>query len=157
MGGAQKWWLHQSLNSLKNELSQTQNKLTLKLGDPLEIISHLTRKHKVSHVFWNRDYDLFSINRDTLLKTDLIGIGLKVESFNGSFLNEPWHIKNMQGSHYKVFTQYWKRCLELGEPRPPINLSIKKSISLEEIETETIESWKLLPQQDPNWAHKFNM
>ena len=32
--------------------------------------------------------------------------------FKGSLINEPWKIKNKSNSFFKVFTPFWKTCIE---------------------------------------------
>ena len=51
-----------------------------------------TVSYHVKHITWNRVYDPWRIEQDKKLKATLHSIGIKVQSFNGSLLWEPWEI-----------------------------------------------------------------
>lgn len=153
MGGAQKWWLHHSLASLKSELVAHELDLYLLSGNPQELLLSLIQKHKVDTVYWNRCYEPMHIARDTQIKAQLKGMGVEVVSCNGSLLNEPWGITNQSGSYFKVFTPYWRQCIRYMPPivLQQINHWPKKQV----ITSERLESWSLLPAK-PNWAREFS-
>lgn len=113
LGAASRWWLHHSLQSLKASLGGI---LSLYRGDPLEIFQDLIARHHIQAVFWNRCYEPWRIHRDSMLKQSLKHSGIKVESFNGSLLWEPWAVQTKAGNAYKVFTPFYQQgCLQ-GEP-----------------------------------------
>ena len=118
MGAASRWWLHQSLTELDQNLG---NQLQVCHGDPLQIIPELCASHNASAVFWNRCYAPWQLNRDKTLKSSLQDNGIEVNSHNGSLLWEPWHIAKQDGTPYKVFTPFFnKGCLTAQAPRSPL-------------------------------------
>lgn len=153
MGGAQQWWLHHSLGSLKNTLEKVNLQLCLKSGDPLTLLKDLIEKYGVDSVYWNRCYEPMHSARDQLIKTELKTLGIKVMSFNGSLLNEPWEILNQSGHYFKVFTPYWRHCLQRMQVRPLT--SVSKWPSSPQMVSESLEEWALLPK-NPNWAKEFS-
>ena len=59
-------------------------------------------------MFWNRRYDPAIEERDGRIKRDLRRLGLRVESYNGSLLVEPWQVQTKTGGPYRVFTPFWR-------------------------------------------------
>lgn len=119
MGGASRWWLHHSLHSLNNDLDGYLN--TYK-GCAADIIPTLARQYNAAAVFWNRCYEPWRVERDKKIKTTLTTQGIIAESFNASLLWEPWETRKGDGTAYKVFTPFYKNCLEnVHPPRAPDN------------------------------------
>ncbi|MDC6448290.1 deoxyribodipyrimidine photo-lyase [Alphaproteobacteria bacterium] len=112
IGQASKCWLEKSLEKLNEEISKFNSKLYLFQGDPKIIISKIIKDKNVSHFYWNRLYDQFSIKRDKDIKSFLIDKNISCNTFNGYLLTEPWNIKNKSGTFFKVFTPFWKTNFE---------------------------------------------
>ena len=118
IGVASRWWLHHSLQALKNALGGI---LYVTTGDARELIPALARETGASAVFWNRSYEAWRIERDTALKTKLGEAGIEAESHNGALLWEPWEVKKGDGTPFKVFTPFYRRgCLAAPPPRLPL-------------------------------------
>ena len=142
IGGASKWWLQKSLESLNNSLKSKGSKLYCLKGSPAEVLDYLTNEYSIQNINWNRLYDSYSINRDSLIKKKLQNKNILVNSFKGSLINEPWTIKNKSGSFFKVFTPYWNKCLEemnsIALCKPPkiiqtLSTKIHKSILVNDL------------------------
>ncbi|QOL19715.1 cryptochrome/photolyase family protein [Candidatus Bodocaedibacter vickermanii] len=158
LGGASRWWLHHSLQSLSNSLESKGHRLHIFAGDPQQILSDLQHQTQSDTIVWNRCYEPFSIARDKAIKESMTSAGINVKSFNASLLFEPWTIKNLQGNFFKVFTPFWKHCLQ--QSVDPITLSGNSLDSaipfLETLETSVqLDDFKLLPS-NPNWATGFD-
>ena len=148
MGAAQRWWLDGALRALAADLEGIGLRLTLRRGVAAEIVRDLARG---SHaVFWNRRYDPASRERDQALKADLISAGVRVESFNGALLVEPWTLRTGSGGHFQVFTPFWKALLASGAIAAPLPAPIGPLPSAFS-ETEDLASWRLTPTK-PDWA-----
>lgn len=111
-GAASRWWLHQSLNKLANELDKLGSKLIIRQGNALTVLQDLIKETNAKAVFWNRRYEPIIIERDKEVKKILQSDGLLVESFNSSLLFEPWNVLNSSKKAFQVFTPFWKVCLE---------------------------------------------
>jgi len=147
MGAASRLWLHHALLSLNQSLNQ---KLSLYLGNPLTILLDLVKHHHIKAIFWNRCYEPWCIKRDTLIKTQLQKKGIDIQSYNGSLLWEPWHIKKEDGTPYKVFTPFYQRgCLQSPLPRKP--LPTPSLICCDKKATLTVND--ILPL--PDWSDKI--
>ena len=118
MGGASRWWLHNSLISLNDSLGGA---LSLYCGNPIDLLDDITTRFDVNAVYWNRCYEPWRIKRDALIKDLLKSKGVRVESANGSLLREPWTINKADGTSYKVFTPFYRKgCLQADAPREPL-------------------------------------
>ena len=114
-GGASQWWLHHSLAALQKSLG---SQLSVYQGNPQAILQELISRLDVEAVYWNRCYEPWQIDRDTQIKGQLKSQGLKVGTFNGSLLWEPWQVNKQDGTYYKVFTPFYRKgCLsKLNHP-----------------------------------------
>ena len=119
LGGASRWWLHHSLKALGASLEAIGGRLDILLGRAGELVPSVARAAGASCVFWTRRYEAPAIEVDSRVKAELSAEGLRVESFNGQLLFEPWTIRTKMGEFYKVFTPFWKACLALPDPGAP--------------------------------------
>jgi deoxyribodipyrimidine photo-lyase len=118
LGGASRWWLHHSLTELNSSL---RGSLSVLQGDPIIIFQELLTKYSIEAVYWNRCYEPWRIQRDTLIKKMLQDNDVRVHTHNGSLLWEPWSINKKDGTHYKVFTPFYRKgCLQAPPPRLPL-------------------------------------
>lgn len=153
IGRAQQWWLHHSLLSLQKSLGNKALFLILVKGNACQIIEKLVNELSINKVYWNRCYEPLIIQRDTLIKQRLRNQGVEIMSSNGSLLNEPWSIQNQSGAFFKVFTPYWRHCLQkTSVPAPTTIINHPKGMKTA---TQAITDWNLLPTK-PNWAFSFD-
>ncbi|MCW8902340.1 cryptochrome/photolyase family protein [Sedimenticola sp.] len=122
-GAASRWWLHHSLNALRDSLRDNGSDLLILRGPSQERLLDKARRSGATHLFWNRCHEPTMIERDREIERELGDAGLACHSFNGNLLNEPGTILTGQGTPYRVFTAYWKsagrRLWELSPPSPP--------------------------------------
>lgn len=152
IGEAQDWWLHHSLHSLSSDLSQKQLALHLKEGQALAVLDELVEQHNISAIYWNRCYEPRVIERDKAIFSYFKEKGITVKSYNGSLLNEPWEIKTKTNDFYKVFTPYWKACLQQLDVASLAE--VKRWPDLIKAGSDRLEDWNLLPS-NPDWACGF--
>ena len=119
-GGASLWWLHQSLAALAVNLHAAGSTLILRQGPSLAALLKLVKETGAGAVFWNRRYEPAVIQRDKIIQEKLSAAGLDARSFNGALLNEPWTVQNQSGKPYKVFTAFWRHCLNKPAPTAPL-------------------------------------
>lgn len=119
MGAASRWYLHESLTALNDDLD---GKLHVTEGPADKVLPRLAEDARACAVYWNRCYEPWRIRRDRKLKKMLQDDGIKVRSFNGSLLWEPTDVCKDDGTPYRVFTPFYKNgCLQSGiEPRKPL-------------------------------------
>lgn len=145
MGAASKVWCHHALQALSASLN---NRLAIYQGDPEEILKGLCKQHDIKEVHWNRCYEPWRIQRDKVIKSTLSSMGVIVHTHNGSLLWEPWQVKKQDGTHYKVFTPFFRKgCLMVEPPRYPLDKPrFIEALSRPE-DSLTIEELRLLPEK----------
>jgi deoxyribodipyrimidine photo-lyase len=150
-GGAARWWLHHSLASLGERLRERGATLVLRRGPAGRIVREIAHESGAGAVFWNRRYGGPEREIDADLKTALRADDLEVTSFAGSLLHEPWTVTTGSGTHYSVFTPFWRACLALPAPRAPL----PEPQTIDGVRTapasDDLDDWGLLPTR-PDWA-----
>lgn len=145
LGGASKWWLHQSLLSLSKSLS---NKLIIRRGNPLSILSDIAEEFSADSVVWNRLYEPWQRSRDENIKTELKKNNINAKSLNGSLLWEPMSVLKKDETPYKVFTPYYRKgCLTRQAPRFPLTKPAQMDIAEGvEFSNDALLSLELIPK-----------
>ncbi|WP_104200255.1 deoxyribodipyrimidine photo-lyase [Cryobacterium sp. Y29] len=156
LGGAARWWLHQSLRSLAATLEKLGGRLILRRGAAAAIIAQIVHDTDAAAVFWNRRYGEAERTIDTAIKAELRGRGVDTHSFAGSLLFEPWTVQTGQGGSYSVFTPFWRSCTAGPPPRAPYPAptSIASSTggnATDGLDSENLNDWGLEPSA-PDWA-----
>lgn len=149
LGGAVRWWLHHSLTALAASIEAAGGSLILRSGKATEILPDIAREIGADAVSWNRRYGGAERRIDAQLKTTLREADLQVQSFQANLLFEPWTVQTGSNTHYKVFTPFWRACLESAEPRLPIPQP--ESIDGIPAHSENLNDWQLLPR-NPDWS-----
>jgi deoxyribodipyrimidine photo-lyase len=153
-GAASRWWLHQSLAALANDLAKRGSRLILRRGRASKVLPAVVAESAAAAVHWNRQYEPWAIARDTALKEALKAKGVRVESTNATLLKEPWEVKTGAGGPFKVFTPFWRAAsarVEVEELFPaPRKLAPPPSWPA----SDRLADWNLCPSK-PNWAEGF--
>ncbi|MDO7880841.1 cryptochrome/photolyase family protein [Salinibacterium soli] len=146
IGSASRWWLHHSLAALDASLD---GMLVLRRGPAERVIPALVDELGATAVYWNRRYSA-AREIDARIKTSLRDAGVEVESFQANLLFEPWTVQTGDGGPYKVFTPFWRACLERGGVREPLGVPDLGAV-LGAPGSESLDGWGLLPTT-PDWA-----
>ncbi len=117
-GAASRWWLHHSLDALMHALGQRHSRLIIRRGDSLAQLLALIRETGAVQVVWNRCYEPHLQQRDQQIVTILQQHGVQVQQFNAALWFAPGSLCKADGEPYRVFTPFWKRCLQTGLERP---------------------------------------
>lgn len=151
LGGAARWWLHHSLASLSERLRERGGALVLRRGPAARVIPQVVADTDAGAVFWNRRYGRPERDIDAELKTALRNDGVEVASFAGSLLHEPWTVTTGAGTHFSVFTPFWRACLSLPAPRLPLPEPREIDGIRSAPASDDVDDWALLPTR-PDWA-----
>lgn len=151
LGGAARWWLHGSLASLRDRLEERGSTLVLRRGPAERVVAETVRDAGAGAVFWNRRYGEPERTVDTALKTALRDTEVTVASFAASLLFEPWTVQTGSGTHFSVFTPFWRACLALPAPRAPLPEPRSIPGPAETPASDDLDDWELLPTR-PDWA-----
>jgi len=148
-GSASRWWLHHSLTGFAKKCHAAKLPFVIKNGPAKEALHDLINETKADKIVWNRRYESAGMKLDAQVRSS---IKIESETFPGNLLFEPQEITTKAGKPFKVFTPYWKACLEKGNApsplrKPTIPRSTKRYKSL------SVDDLKLLPKI--HWDAKF--
>jgi deoxyribodipyrimidine photo-lyase len=117
-GAASRWWLHHSLSALDADLRRRGTPLILRRGPTLAALVQLAAEAGATRIVWNRLYEPALVARDTQLKAALREQGFECASYNAGLLHEPWEIRTGQDGPYRVFTPFWRACMQKLDTQP---------------------------------------
>jgi deoxyribodipyrimidine photo-lyase len=150
-GGASRWWLHSSLESLSRTLASLGAPLVLRRGDTRSTIVALARETDAQGVYWSRGYEPGIAQAETALQRELEANGVEARRFAGTLLVEPEHLRTGQGGPYKVYTPFAKALQGALTPRAPVAAPARLEPGASAPSSERLDDWNLLPRQ-PDWA-----
>lgn len=153
LGGAQRWWLHNSLAALSDSLRSAGGRLDILTAGHDELPA-IAAKLDAAEVFWTRRYNANQIAVDRRVKAGLARAGIRTESFNGQLLREPWELATKAGGPFRVYTPFWKASLAKGgfaEPAPAPKRLAAADWPSPAPERARLEDLKLLPGK-PDWT-----
>ena len=108
-------FLHDTLNTLNQQLVDLVSSLIVKYGKPLEIWKELLNKHSIGGVYTNRDYEPYALKRDQSIKDLLKAKDIAFHTFKDHVIFEKDEVLKKDDTPYVVFTPYsrvWKAKLE---------------------------------------------
>lgn len=152
-GSASRWWLHHSLDTLASALADQGSRLVLRRGPALATLLELIRETGATRVVWNRRYEPAGRALDSVIKTALRGMGVRVDSFPGAVLHEPFTIRNRADQPFQVFTPFYKHYQALGPISAPLPAPSAWSSPSVWPASLPLATFELLPERA--WADGF--
>ncbi len=145
-GGASRWWLHHSLESLQDSFAKRHAKIILRRGDAVEELCKIAEETGAEIVHANRHYEPWWRKAQGELKERL-----DLKLYDANYLLPPGVVTTGSGTPYKIYTPFSKATLEMLPPRDalpePETLSSPDSWP----ESDALDEWNLLPTR-PDWA-----
>ena len=120
-GGASRWWLHHSLESLQASLEARGSRLLIRTGATRDILRDVAQAVGAASICCERIYDPLILTRDATLRTELGRDGITLEGFDGALLTTPERVRSGQGRPFRVFTPFWRvarAAIQDEEPTP---------------------------------------
>jgi deoxyribodipyrimidine photo-lyase len=152
IGGAARWWLHGSLQTLADDLEGRGSRLVLRRGDAAEVLARLIEETGATGLFFNALFEPEAAARDAELARQLS----KVDShrFNGTLLAAPGQVLNGSGQPYKVFGPFLRALRSMLPPFMPHPAPGRMLAPGAWPASEPLNSWRLRPT-NPDWAIGF--
>lgn len=149
IGGAARWWLHHSLESLSTSLATRHSKLILRRGNAAEEVMAVASSVGAKTVHANRHYEPWWRKAQGRLKDQV-----DLQLHDGNYLFPPGYITTGSGDPYKIYTPFAKAMLEQMPPRDELPEPQTLSSPDQWPASDELEDWNLLPES-PNWASGF--
>jgi deoxyribodipyrimidine photo-lyase len=150
-GGASRWWLHHSLESLGRDLEQRGGRLLVRRGDPATELAALAEETGASDVYCSEAYEPWARALESRVDTSLGAVHVQLHCLAGSLLYDPRTLRNGSGMPFKVFTPFWRHCLRHPVATPDTTSLAPDAFAAINAESLSAREWQLLPQS-PNWA-----
>ncbi len=150
-GGASRWWLHESLKALAQKLAAVGGRLTLRRGAALDLLPALVDETGATAIFLTRCYEPYAADLERKLADLLRAKHVDCRRFGGNLLFEPEALATKSGLPYRVFTPFYKACLNLPRPNPPLTAPTGLGAPPDLPPTDRLADWRLLPDR-PDWA-----
>lgn len=148
IGGAQRWWLHHSLQSLDASLQRAGSRLILRRGKAADVVAHVAKEVGAARVHAIRHYEPWWRRAE-----EALGQALDLCLHHGNQLAPPGTIRTGSGAPYKIYTPFWRALREEMPPPPPLGeptLTASDAWSA----SDSLDDWALLPTK-PDWATGF--
>jgi deoxyribodipyrimidine photo-lyase len=85
------------------------------------MLQTIAKEAGATAVYWNRRYEPAARVQEEAVNSAFQSSPVETNSFNGSLLIEPWAIANKSGKPFRVFTPFWRACLNQAEPTTPLD------------------------------------
>ena len=149
-GGAARWWLLRSLESLDADLRRLGSRLLVERGDPVDVVAALAADLGAGAVVWAEGLEPDETADDAALRAALNSRGVEaIVAPQANLLAAPLSVRTREGHPYTVFTPYWRARLAAGAPdEPPAAPAVlppapadPPGLALAELEAEAVRPW----------------
>ncbi len=153
-GAASRWWLHHSLEKLSEQLEQKNARLILRSGPTADVVTELAKDVDAGAIYFHHSV----LPGHDALESDIAAnakkAGIDCRRFKGELLFDPADIRTGSDGPYKVFTPFWRNCMD--SPPPSKADAAPKSIPAPGSwpKSEKLKDWQLTPT-NPDWAKGF--
>jgi deoxyribodipyrimidine photo-lyase len=105
-------FIHQEVNRLKKAYRDSGSDLLVYTGNPVELIPEIIREHSINHLFTNRDYEPYALERDAAILVKLQEMKVSFSGAKDHVIFEKNEVVKGDGLPYTVFTPYSKKWKE---------------------------------------------
>lgn len=146
MGGASRWWLHHSLQSLDASLRARGSRLILRRGRSDEVLVRLAQETGAGEVHALHHYEPWWRNAEKAV-AEAVTLCLH----HGNYLAPPGSVTTGSGGLYKIYTPFWRALRERMPPPAPLPCPGAIPAPPQWPASEALDDWSLLPTR-PDWA-----
>jgi len=155
-GGAARWWLKGSLESLSRSLAARGAPLLLAKGRAETIVPALAAAIGAAEVHAGRGYEPWARDQSRRVHEALQGDGRGLVLHTTAILREPHGFESGSGKPYAVYSPFAKTLLAAGDPPPPLPAPDRIPGVEPPAGGETLGSLGLYPVKgEPDWAKGF--
>ncbi|EAQ30365.1 hypothetical protein NAP1_06295 [Erythrobacter sp. NAP1] len=146
MGGASRWWLHHSLESLSKSLGTRNAKLILRRGDAVEELTTVANAVGADTIHANTHYEPWWRKAQKKLKDEI-----DLQLYDGVYLFPAGHVTTGSGDPYKIYTPFYKALRQELPPRDVLPEPETLSSPDDWPASDELADWNLLPTK-PDWS-----
>ncbi|PSN14408.1 deoxyribodipyrimidine photolyase [filamentous cyanobacterium CCT1] len=107
------------LKALQNAYAEAGGQLLILQGDPRQKIPALAQALEVDAIYWNRDVEPYSRQRDTCVAQALKEAGIEFHTtFWDQLLHAPGDVRTGAGEPYSVYTPFWRNWIKQAKAEP---------------------------------------
>lgn len=104
-------FIHKAVTALDHDLQKYGLSLQVEIGKPLQVFDHLLKKHNISSIVANEDYEPYAKARDSAVASLCKKKAVEFFSFKDHVIFARDEVVKDNGQVYKVFTPYSKKWL----------------------------------------------
>ena len=104
-------FMTESLLDLQEQIDLKGGRLFFFSGKAHNVVEMLIESQKIDAVYLNRDYTIFSIERDKEIRKVCKDQGIPYFEYCDSLLNEPEDVLKKDGTPYTIFTPFYKNSI----------------------------------------------
>ena len=145
-GGAARWWLHHSLDSLGRSLARHRSRIVLRRGDAVQHLATIAQAAGAGAVHAVRHYEPWWQEAESRL-----GAELDLVLHDGNYLAPPGFVTTGSGDPYKIYTPFAKAMLAEMPPRACLPEPARIALPDSWPDSDALDDWNLLPTA-PGWA-----
>ena len=108
-------FIHSLLFSINKDLNTHDSSVFCYHGKPEVIWQELISNYEIDTVFWNRDYEPYSIKRDNTIKQLLRNNNIEIKTFKDQVIFEEFDVLKKDNNPYTVYTPYKNKWLSTFE------------------------------------------
>jgi len=146
MGGAARWWLHHSLQSLGKSFGQRNSRIILRRGDAVEELTAVANSVGAKTIHANRHYEPWWRKQQGALRDEI-----DLQLYDGNYLFPAGHVTTGSGDPYKIYTPFLRSMRQAFPPRDPLPEPETLSSPDDWPASDDLDDWNLLPKK-PDWA-----
>ncbi len=150
MGGASRWWLHHSLQSLDESLRAIGSRLILRRGSSAKVLAELAAETGASAIHCLRHYEPWWRNTEREVQ-DALPTGTTLIRHDGLYLAPPGSVQTGAGAPYRIYTPFAKALMHHMPPAKPTAAPASLSAPVHWPKGDALDDWNLLPTK-PDWA-----
>ncbi len=155
IGSASKWWLHHSLQALKNQLYRYHIPLIIRKGPSDQVLARLIQETNATAIYFNKCCEPRLKQEESTLIRQSQAQQIYIQGFDSALLFSPGSVTNQKGGTYRVFTPFWKQARLHQVPLPDQLPSDLESGIQNDVEIGDITDLNLLPKHV--WSEKFHV
>lgn len=146
-------FIYDTLVNINYELNKYGTSIEIFKGDPIDVFKKIILDNEINSIYFNKDYEPYTINRDNSIEKLLSKQNIKVKSYKDHVIFEEKEITKDDNKPYTIYTPYSKKWLKkihetkiteyniipfLNNFKKNKNLNIKSREELDFIKSDTL-------------------